>query len=121
MNLTGRQLGALMYVAKEVINVDGDVADEESTVFSNVFSQFGMTTEQVRLLLNAATEAGPEAAIEIITNLGEEQKTFASALVTMLVASDGQLEDEELEIYSNLLKVCQLPYLTIDQAIKVLE
>ncbi len=121
MNLTGRELGALMYVAREVINVDGVVADQESTVFTNVFSQFGMTNEQVKLLFNSACEAGPEAAIDIVSRLGAEQKVFASALVTILVAADGKLEDDELELYTNLLKVCNLPYLTIDQALEVLK
>ncbi len=121
MNLTGNQLAALMYVAKEVVNVDQVVTDEESAVFTNVFSKFGLDSEERTLLIEAAQNYDAEDAIEVVKNLGPDQKEFASAIVTLLIAADGELADSELDVYTNLLKVCGLPYLTIERAIEVLE
>ncbi len=121
MKLTGNELAALMYVAREVINVDGDVAEQEVKVFTAAFCKFGLTSEEVDTLNKVSRNYEPEKAVSILSNLGPQQKVFASALFTLLVAADGQLPDRELQLYTNLLKVCDLPYLTIDQALEVIK
>ncbi len=121
MNLTGKELAALMYVARQVINIDGEVAEAEQNVFVNVFSKFGLDNEQVGILVKLSYECTPEQALQTLINLGPEQKRFASALVTVLVCADGKLTEDEKELYSNLLAACKLPYLTVEEAVAVLQ
>ncbi len=121
MNLKGNELAALMYVAREVINVDGEVNRAEQEIFANVFSKFGLDNEELTLLIELSYKVEAEEAIQTLINLGPGQRTFASALVTLLVAADGKLTDDETELYAALLKTCHLPYLTIDEAIEVLK
>ncbi len=120
MKLTGNELAALMYVAREFINIDGNVADEEAKVFANAFTKFGLNSEETSILIKLSYEYKAEDALNVVQNLGSEQKQFASALVTLIIAADGKLTEKELEMYSNFLQLCRLPYLTIEQAIQVL-
>lgn len=75
--------------------VDGSISKEEKSVLYNVSEALGLTDEEFEFCVKTAEESNGKVIIEVPES--DDEKTFYLKNLTLMMMSDGQLEDSEKE------------------------
>lgn len=111
MNVTLETLSAVFRIAKHLANLDGELKQEEVKPVHEFFQTFdGMNDDLLRKIVGYAnSEMTDERALQLITEMEEEDKQQIADLFATIVAADDVITDTEREIYRKLSSICGLP------------
>lgn len=112
---------AVISLALAMIRADGEVDFKESLVLQMQLDRFGIGVDQYQTLVQNAENMDKMRALSIISNLGKEEKQYITALLGVLMAADGRIDDAEMKMWSFTSLVCDLPQMSIDEAFEVLK
>jgi tellurite resistance protein len=112
---------AVVSLALAMIHADGDVDFKETMVLQMQLDRFGIGVDQYQSLVVAAKNMDKLRALSIITNLGYTEKKYITALVGVLMAADGKIDDSEMKMWTFTSLVCDLPQMSIDEAFEIIK
>lgn len=115
INLNDLDLMAMFRVAQEIAHADGDITPIEGEIFIKYAAPLGMTQGRMDRFINSATRMDLEDAYETLKELEPELKQYASNFFAEVALADGDVSDEENDIYANVMETCDLPFTTIGQ------
>jgi len=112
---------AVVSLALAMIHADGDVDFKETMVLQMQLDRFGIGVDQYQSLVVAAKNMDKLRALSIITNLGYTEKKYITALLGVLMAADGKIDDSEMKMWTFTSLVCDLPQMSIDEAFEIIK
>lgn len=115
INLTDLDLMAMFRVAQEIAKTDGDITTSEAEVFIKYAAPLNMSQGRMDRFINSAMKMDLEDAYETLKELEPELKQYASNFFAEVALADGDVSDEENDIYANVMETCDLPFTTIGQ------
>ena len=77
----------------DVAMIDGKISEEEKTVLYNIAETLGATNEEFEFCVKTAEESRDKVIIEVPDT--DEEKTFFLKNLTIMMMSDGQIDDNE--------------------------
>lgn len=117
MEYTGKQLSALVKLGVAMASADGKVADEETFAISAELAKFGVTANEVMMLLKGAKEMSPADALTIISAMNSEQKKYATGYLAVIMVSDGEIADSETKLWQLICALGGFPAMTLEEAL----
>lgn len=115
INLTDLDLMAMFRVAQEIAKTDGDITTSEAEIFIKYAAPLKMNQGRMDRFINSAMKMDLEDAYETLKELEPELKQYASNFLAEVALADGDVSDEENDIYANVMETCDLPFTTIGQ------
>lgn len=118
MKLSLRQITAMVKLALDIADADGQSTDSEYEVMSVELKSFGVTGEECQSVLDEVSEMGFINAVTLINEMDSEQKTEVCAFLAAVMCADGEVGDAEVNLWRNISKWCSFPEMSIDEALK---
>lgn len=115
INLTDLDLMAMFRVAQEIAKTDGDITTSEAEIFIKYAAPLNMNQGRMDRFINSAMKMDLEDAYETLKEMEPELKQYASNFLAEVALADGDVSDEENDIYANVMETCDLPFTTIGQ------
>lgn len=117
MTFSGQELTAIIKMAKSMVMADGKIKPAEIAVMTREFMRFGVLQDQVDLLLKASDSIEASQAVALIARMDEERKKYVASYLGVIMASDGDIDDNELALWTLISTLCGLPIMTVMEAI----
>ncbi|AAQ66219.1 hypothetical protein PG_1108 [Porphyromonas gingivalis W83] len=117
MTFSGQELTAIIKMAKSMVMADGKIKPAEIAVMTREFMRFGILQDQVDLLLKASDSIEASQAVALIARMDEERKKYVASYLGVIMASDGDIDDNELALWTLISTLCGLPTMTVMEAI----
>ena len=120
MDFNGREMTAIIKLAKAMVLVDGEIDRMEVNVMSIESLRFGVQPDDFRKLLAASDQMSSKEAFGLVSDMSLEKKTYVTAYLGVIIAADGEIDDKELTLWKLVTALCDLPEMTIDDALDYL-
>lgn len=117
MTFNREELTAVFKMAKAMVMADGNVKPSEVAVISRELQRFGVPSNQVEILLEASDNMEASQAIVFIAGMDEERKKYIASYLGVIMASDGDINDNEISLWRLVSTLCGLPTMNIADAI----
>ena len=117
MEFTGKQLTAMLKMGLAMVEADGKVTEEEKIALTIELMKFGVTPDQLEVLLPAANAMSAEESLIIAAGMNAQQKKYVTGYLAMVMACDG-VDKSEVKLWSVLSHLCGFPTMTIAQALE---
>ena len=121
MTFSGQELTAIIKMAKSMVMADGKIKPAEIAVMTRELMRFGILQDQVDLLLKASDSIEASQAVALIARMDEERKKYVASYLGVIMASDGDIDDNELALWTLISTLCGLPTMTVMEAINNME
>ena len=103
-------LAAIFNLAKELSTSDGEVKEEELSILWDFFQTFGeMNSSVLGFIMSTGDKMSFEEACSNIAGLDEGAKQQISNLFAKIVCADGDLTEDERDLYCQIGELCGLP------------
>ncbi len=117
MKLKEKELIAITHLAFYIISADGIATEEEYSAVSTELLTFGLETEGIVKTIEEANDMTLEEAVAICRTMSSPQKTYACSVLGYIVASDGDIDDDEMKVWAEIVETCQFPDMSIQEAL----
>ena len=117
MKLKEKELVAITHLAFYVISADGIATEEEYSAIGTELVTFGLNTERIVETIEAANDMTLEEAVAICRTMNTPQKTYACSVMGYIVASDGDIDDDEMKVWAEIVEKCGFPDMSIQDAL----
>jgi len=103
-------LAAIFNLAKELSTSDGEVKEEELRILWDFFQTFGeMNSSVLGFIMSTGDKMSFEEACSNIAGLDDGAKQQISNLFAKIVCADGDLTEDERDLYCQIGELCGLP------------
>ena len=117
MKLKEKELIAITHLAFYIISADGIATEEEYSAVSTELLTFGLETEEIVKTIEEANDMTLEEAVAICRTMSSPQKTYACSVLGYIVVSDGDIDDDEMKVWAEIVEKCQFPDMSIQEAL----
>ncbi len=121
MIFNGQELVAIIKMAKAMVMADGKIEPSEIAVMTREFMRFGVPQNQVDLLLKASDNIEASQAVALVAGMDEERKKYVASYLGVIMAADGDIDDNELALWTLISTLCGLPTMNVLDAINNME
>lgn len=106
-----RELAAILNIAHGMAEIDGKVEDIElDVIYSEMTSRLGLDHEELLSLSEIAIiDMDPHTAMNIVADMTPFQKQYVQALLVIVMASDGIIDEREMAMLRVITMVSGLP------------
>ncbi len=118
MIFNGKEMTAVIKMAKAMIAADGRIEKNEVTVMSNELIRFGVPQSQLNDLLTLADAMDATEAFAIVAGFDDERKKYVASYLGTIMVSDGDVDDKELALWFLISTLCGLPTMTVGEAVQ---
>lgn len=118
MIFNGKEMTAVIKMAKAMIAADGRIEKNEVTVMSNELIRFGVSQSQLNDLLTLADAMDATEAFAIVAGFDDERKKYVASYLGTIMVSDGDVDDKERALWSLISTLCDLPTMTVGEAVQ---
>ena len=120
LSFKSEELFAIYKVASMMANADGVVYPDEERCISDEMEHLGAATpEERKNVENNGLSMKPLAAMNIISGFNDEQKKYINAFLGNIISIDGDIADAELALWRLVGELCDLPKMSVRQAINL--
>lgn len=117
MEFTGKQLAAMLKMGLAMVEADGKVTEEEKVALTLELMKFGVTPDQLNILLPAAIAMSAEESLIIAAGFNDRQKKYVMGYLAMIMGSDG-VDNSEVRLWNRLRLFTGCPSMTIVEALE---
>lgn len=121
MTFTGNELAAILKLGKMMAKADGRIDDNEMMVLTNELLRFGVQRNQIHALEELGNTMGPDALLATVFSMDADQKKYVTAYLGVILAIDNNIDDAEMRLWSMVTMLCDLPEMTIGEAMRFLD
>ncbi len=118
MQFNGKELSAIVKMAAAMASADGKVEDVEQKAIALELVKFGASSEQATTMLAAAELMEPATALSVIASMSSTQKKYVSGFLAVIMACDGDIDDNEVNLWQFVCTMSGCPTMTIAEALK---
>ncbi|MBO7230751.1 MAG: TerB family tellurite resistance protein [Bacteroidaceae bacterium] len=120
MIFTNQELSAIFKMATVVAGADGNVSNEETALMAIELIRFGVSEEKSQIIMKEGLALSPAEACVIISKMTNEEKKYVTAYLGTMICADGKIEDSEMKAWALISKICNLPTMSLGDAIEIL-
>ena len=117
MTFNGKELIAIIKMAKAMVKADGKIEPSELSVMAVELARFGVPENQLKILLKASDNMETSQALVLINEMDEERKKYVASYLGVIMVSDGDVNEQELILWNLVSTLCSLPEMNITEAI----
>ena len=117
MTFNGKELIAIIKMAKAMVKADGKIEPSELSVMAVELARFGVPENQLKTLLKASDNMETSQALVLINEMDEERKKYVASYLGVIMVSDGAVNEQELILWNLVSTLCSLPEMNITEAI----
>ena len=117
MTFNGKELIAIIKMAKAMVKADGKIEPSELSVMTVELARFGVPENQLKTLLKALDNMETSQALVLINEMDEERKKYVASYLGVIMVSDGDVNEQELILWNLVSTLCSLPEMNITEAI----
>ena len=117
MTFNGKELIAIIKMAKAMVEADGKIEPSEVTMMVVELARFGVPKNQLKILLEASDNMEVSQALVLINEMDEERKKYVASYLGVIMVSDGDVNEQELVLWNLVTTLCSLPEMNITEAI----
>ncbi|WP_009228308.1 TerB family tellurite resistance protein [Prevotella sp. oral taxon 299] len=117
MTFNGKELIAIIKMAKAMVEADGKIEPSEVTMMAVELARFGVPKNQLKILLEASDNMEVSQALVLINEMDEERKKYVASYLGVIMVSDGDVNEQELVLWNLVTTLCSLPEMNITEAI----
>jgi hypothetical protein len=117
MTFNGKELIAIIKMAKAMVKADGKIEPSELSVMAVELARFGVPENQLKTLLKASDNMETSQALVLINEMDEERKKYVASYLGVIMVSDGDVNEQELILWNLVSTLCSLPEMNITEAI----
>lgn len=117
MTFNGKELIAIIKMAKAMVKADGKIEPSELSVMTVELARFGVPENQLKTLLKASDNMETSQALVLINEMDEERKKYVASYLGVIMVSDGDVNEQELILWNLVSTLCSLPEMNITEAI----
>lgn len=117
MTFNGKELIAIIKMAKAMVKADGKIEPSELSVMAVELERFGVPENQLKTLLKASDNMETSQALVLINEMDEERKKYVASYLGVIMVSDGDVNEQELILWNLVSTLCSLPEMNITEAI----
>ena len=121
MIFTNQELSAIFRMATVVASADGNISDEETALMALELLRFGVSEEKSQIIMKEGLSLSPAEACIIISNMTSEEKRYVTAYLGVMICADGKIEDSEMKTWALTSKICNLPAMSLGDAIEIMK
>ena len=118
MTFNELELTAIIKLANDMVMADGKVAREEVAVMMVELMRFGVPKNKVQTLLENSNSMEPVHAVALVAAMDEERKKYVASYLGAIMASDGDIDDNEMALWRLLSTICALPTMNVKEAVE---
>ena len=120
MVFTNRELAAILRLAHAVANADGRVTNDEQKIIANELVRFGVDSKKFDVISGLAANMVNGEACQIVSKMTSEEKRYVAAYLGTMVVADRNIEDSEMKLWSLISALCDLPTMSLMEAVKIM-
>ena len=121
MWFTDRELSAIFRMAVVVADADGNISNEETVLMAREFVRFGVSEDKVQSIMVEALQLSPADACVTISKMTSEEKRYVTAYLGTIICVDGRIQDSEMRAWALTSKICDLPTMSLGDAIEIMK
>lgn len=118
MTFNELELTAIIKLANSMVMADGKVAPEEVAVMTMELIRFGVPQNKVQTLLEKSNSMEPAHAVALVAAMDKERKKYVASYLGTIMASDGDIDDNEMALWRLLSTICGLPAMNVKEAVE---
>ncbi len=119
MRLSKKELTAMVAMAVAMAGADGKVEENEVMAIVADLSGFGKDGDEIAEIVDDARNMDATDALGIVAKLGDEEKEYVTAFLAVVMAADGDIDDEELKLWRLITDVCNLPAMSVKEGVEL--
>ena len=119
MRLSKKELTAMVAMAVAMAGADGKVEENEVMAIVADLSGFGKDGDEIAEIVDDARNMDATDALSIVAKLGDEEKEYVTAFLAVVMAADGDIDDEELKLWRLITNVCNLPAMSVKEGVEL--
>lgn len=119
MNLSIKQLTAMVKMAFDIAKADGEATESEYQIISTELQAFGVTSDELKTMLEEVDTMKFFDACRILDDMDDEQKREVCACLGTIICADGKAVEEEVKLWQNIGNWCGFPSMSLEEAIKI--
>lgn len=106
-----RELAAILNIAHGMAQIDGKVEEiEMDVIYSEMTSRLGLEHDELLSLSEIAIlDMDPHTAMNIVADMTPFQKQYVQALLVIVMASNGKIDEREMAMLKVITMVSGLP------------
>ncbi|PIE84186.1 MAG: hypothetical protein CSA07_03005 [Bacteroidia bacterium] len=120
MTFSTEEIVAVTRLVNVMIMADGSADKREVGTLSHELARLGVGPEQQPGVLDTALALRPVDAVARVARMDQERKRYVSAFLANAMISNGEIHDAELVQWRQLTHLCELPEMSIEQALSYL-
>ena len=117
MQLSHKQLAAILKIGKVMVAADGVMKKEEMAIVLNELVKFDVPHTHVPMLLESSDEMTTSTMLDIFSNLDTETQKHICGYLAAIMIADGDVNDKELMVWKVTCSLCNFPTMTIGEAL----
>ena len=119
MRLSKKELTAMVGMAIAMAGADGKVEENEVMAIVADLAGFGKDEDEITDIVDDAKEMDATEALGVVAKLGDEEKEYVTAFLAVVMAADGDIDDEELKLWRLITNVCNLPAMSVKEGVEL--
>ena len=121
LSFSYKEMAAIISLARIMSIADGKADKNESIMIANEALRFGISSDDLKSLLQQANDMNTIEIVSIIAVMTDAQKRYVTAFLGTLMAIDGDIDDNEMKLWSFVSMACKLPEMNIREAIEIMK
>lgn len=117
MHFERNEFAAIVKIAMAMAAADGVFVESEKKAISFELIRFGVSKSELPALLADARGMDSKESVAIISGMTDEQKNYVAAFLGELMIIDGNIAEAEMKMWRLATSICDLPFLTVEEAI----
>lgn len=112
LNLSYEDLASVICLAASIAEADGNTADSEvEAIIGALTEQFNFTGREdlLKAYLSDGVNMNPNDAARRVAAFGPTEKQWTSNFLVKTAVADGELADQEKDLYFKIQEICGLP------------
>lgn len=118
MTFTLEERKAIYRIARAMVLADGNVDKNEMGALANEMFRIGSNPDELIAFEEGIGEFKPSMAVNVISDLDDEKKKFFCAFLGALIIVDGEIDENEMKLWSLTSHFCGLPTMSVGDAIE---
>ena len=118
MTFTLEERKAIYRIARAMVLADGNVDNNEMGALANEMFRIGSDSAELIAFEEGLEAFAPSMAINVISNFDDEKKKFFCAFLGALIIVDGEIDENEMKLWSLTSHFCGLPTMSVGDAIE---
>ena len=117
MEITGKELTAMVKMAFTMAAADGKFVDEEKAIITLGIAEFGLGREEIIGCVKSAERMDPAEALQVLSAMNTNQKKYATGFLAAVMTADGDIADSEVKIWQLICTLTNCPTMSVAEAL----